>query len=306
MEQGAVIDLRHYDGLDRYTDGAIEDAVIAQLESGAEPMDILRGGHEWPLLYHLSRERWNLLSWYDFVPGGSLLEIGAGWGALTGLFLERGLAVTAVELSAKRSQINRLRHRQCENLRIAVGRFEDMRFDASYDYATLVGVLEYAEQFGLGENPYEGLLTRAAACLKPGGTLFVAIENPFGMQYFAGAPEDHAGRPYVSIEGYAPSFRPDEPARTFPKDELLAMIARAGFTIDDCYYPMPDYKLPTCVVHENANDLFSFCCLPSKCYADHTWRAFDERRALENAARWGQFGLFCNSFLIVARKETAV
>ncbi len=304
MESKARLDLRDYDGLDRYSDGAIEDEVLARLEAGETPLSILRSGNEWPLLYHLSPERWNLLSWYAFRRGARLLEIGAGWGALTGLFLERGLEVTAVELSEKRSRINWLRHRRSDALRIAVGAFEAMRFDADFECVTLIGVLEYAAHFGMGEQPYNALLRRAADCLLPGGTLWIAIENPFGMQYFAGAPEDHAGRPFVSVEGYAPGKAEDEPAKTFSKRELTRMIEAVGLSVADCYYPMPDYKLPGCVVHASADDLFAQACLPSNRFAEATWRGFDETRALIHSAHSGLFGVFANSFLIAARKES--
>ena len=93
----------YHHGADLYSDGAVEDELLALFKTGGDVSAVLRRDKRWPVLYHLSPERRNLLEWFPFKTDGKLLEIGAGYGALTGLFAEKAANVTAVELSARRS-----------------------------------------------------------------------------------------------------------------------------------------------------------------------------------------------------------
>ena len=52
--------------------------------------------------------------------------------------------------------------------------------------------------------------------LSENGKLFIAIENRFGLKYWAGAREDHTGNYFESLEGYFGNER----VKTFSKKEL--------------------------------------------------------------------------------------
>ncbi len=291
----SALNLQYYKGPDNYSDGAIEDELLKIVEKPGEFMAVLAREDRWPLLYHLSPERRNLLEWYPFRRGATLLEIGAGCGALTGLFAERLERVTAVELSAKRSRIIERRHADKPNLEIMAGNFMDMLFECSFDYVTLIGVLEYARVFIPAPDPYGRLLRRIAAVLKPGGVLILAVENRLGLKYFAGARDDHTGRQFDGIEGY-----PVGSVETFTRDELGRLLRAGGFAEQTFYYPHPDYKLPA--------EIFSDACLPAANHAltdapnydQERLKLFNEQRAWATIIRDGKFPQFANSFLVLA------
>ena len=67
-----VLNLKFYKGEDQYSDGEIEDRLLELCESGREMDEILRSEEEWPILYHLSDIRENVLDWYGFDPRGTL------------------------------------------------------------------------------------------------------------------------------------------------------------------------------------------------------------------------------------------
>ncbi|MDD5679586.1 MAG: methyltransferase [Kiritimatiellae bacterium] len=297
-----TLNLKYYKGPDAYSDGAVEDELLSLVEKPQEFTHVLARDDRWPLLYHLSPERRNLLEWYAFRPDAALLEIGAGCGALTGLFCEKTARVTAVELSAKRSRIIERRHVDKSNLEIMAGNFADMAFERSFDYVTLIGVLEYTRAFIHTPDPYKDLLGRIAAVLKPGGVLFVAVENKLGLKYFAGARDDHTGRQFDGIEGYPASIagKPDGGAETFSRDELSRLLRAGGFADQTFYYPYPDYKLP--------REIFSDAWLPAANHAladapnydQERLKLFDEQRAWATIIRDGKFSQFANSFLVLA------
>lgn len=191
-------------------------------------------------MYHFSPIRRNLLEWYNFSENGTLLEIGAGCGAITGLFSEKLSQVTALELSMRRAEILANRHKKRENIDIVVGDLFDVEMEQKFDYVTLIGVLEYAGLSGM-ENPFEKFLNKVKTFLKEDGVLLIAIENKFGLKYWSGAAEDHSGIYFDSIENYHST---NHSVRTFSKKELKELLGQCGFKQLDFYYPVPDYKMP--------------------------------------------------------------
>lgn len=136
------------------------------------------------------------MGWIPFDGSEKVLEIGAGPGAITGVLTERCGSVDCVDLSRKRSLINAYRHRNCSNLTIHVGNFEDIEpeLDRDYDYVFLIGVLEYAGSYLHSSDPFGQELRTILSHVKPGGRVVIAIENRIGLKYWAGCAEDHSGR----------------------------------------------------------------------------------------------------------------
>lgn len=295
-------DLTYYSGTDLYSDGDVENELLEAV--GNKEISIeeqLIAGDSWPHLYHLSNVRENILDWYDFDPKGSLLEIGSGCGALTGLFCRKVDHVVAIELSKRRSMINATRNEQYNNLKIMLGNFEDIKITEKFDYVTLIGVFEYSICYINSENPFMDMLKRARSFLKPGGKLFIAIENKYGLKYFSGASEDHSGRLFDGIENYATVDR----VRTFSRKTLEKMLVCAGFEKNDFYYPMPDYKLPS-EIYSDAR-MPSFGSVRSACtaYDRDRYELFDERLAFDALAEDGMFPDMANSFLVVSENPAA-
>ena len=80
------------------------------------------------MVYHFSDLRENILNWYPLKKTDSVLEIGAGCGAITGMLCQKAGKVTSVELSRRRAEINFARNSEKENLTIMVGNLNDMTF----------------------------------------------------------------------------------------------------------------------------------------------------------------------------------
>lgn len=296
------LDFSDYTGQDVYSDGDIEDALlqIVRDHGGSDDYtDVILADNRWPVLYHLSEERQNIIDAMNINETDSLLEIGAGCGALSGGFAARAGQVTGVELSKKRSTINATRNNGRSNLVIRVGNFDAMAFPDTYDVITLIGVLEYAGSYLQGaSNPYLLLLEKAYGLLNPGGRLYVAIENKYGLKYFAGCVEDHTSRVFDGIEDYSGT----NIARTFAKSELLDFVTKCGFADIFFYYPMPDYKF--------ASVIYSDKRLPRTGELYHLLANYDrprdllfsEEAAFDGIIRAGYFDIFANSFLLEAVK----
>ncbi len=291
------LNLEFYKGADLYSDGDVEDEILEIVKNNSDFTDILQERDNWAIMYHLTPVRRNLLEWYDFGKDKTLLEIGGGCGAFAGMFADKLKEVKVVELSRRRAEIIYNRHRNHDNLEIMVGNLNDIQFEQKFDYVTLIGVLEYAGKFTEGNEPFKTFLANVKKFLKPDGKLIIAIENKFGLKYWAGAREDHTGRNFDSIEDY-PN---DKGIQTFGKHELTELIKSVGFINTEYYYPMPDYKLPKIVYSDDyLPDETAFFDAASPNFDQPRYNLFNENLAYKNIIKNKMFDFFANSFLVIA------
>lgn len=295
-----AIDYKFYSGEDLYSDGAIEDELLYAVKSHKEEEfnTIIDKKNDWAFLYHLSQIRKNIVSWIPFKGNEKVLEIGSGCGAITGALAEKAKTVDCVELSKKRSLINANRNKEHKGINIKVGNFEEIEpyLDQDYDVITLIGVWEYAGIYLTSKNPFHDFLNRLRKHLKKNGKIVIAIENRFGLKYWAGCREDHTNLFFEGLEGYTHTSS----AITFGKNELERLFNDTGYQ-SEFYYPYPDYKLPL--------NIFSDDYLPKKGSLNDNSKnldrsrvtLFDEGKVFDSIIQDDMFPYFSNSFLIMLK-----
>jgi len=297
-----TLNLDYYGGKDLYSEGPAEDMLLDLVTRYSENdyEHVIQNSKSWNVMYHLSHIRENIVSWMPIARSSRVLEVGAGCGAVTGALARLANHVDCIELSKKRSQINATRHREYDNIDIIVGNFEDIEpnLTEKYDYITLIGVLEYAESYIHSENPYETLISKMESHLAPGGKILIAIENKFGLKYFAGCKEDHTGRYFEGIEGYTTSSG----VKTFSKKTLSNMVSGMGFNAK-FYYPYPDYKLPHTIYSDDSLPKAGELTTNLRNFDNDRVVLFDETRAFDTVIEEGFFDDFSNSFFVVLSKE---
>ena len=299
---GVILNDDDYPGEDLYSDGAVEDELLG-IAMNTDPADfdrVVASRKSWPVMYHFSTVRQNILSWFPVRDTDRVLEIGAGCGAVTRTLAARAGHVTCVDLSKKRSYVNAWRNRSFGNIEIRLGNFQDVekKLGSDYDLITLIGVFEYGSGYIDSEQPYEDFLRIVGRHLAPGGRIVIAIENRLGLKYFAGCTEDHTGRFFDGIEGYPET----DYVRTFSKAGLLRIFREAGFRNCEFRYPYPDYKFPMA--------LYSDAYLPKRGELRNNMVNFDRRRMLlfDEAKAYDallpeEYPLFSNSFFVTLSEE---
>lgn len=301
-----LLDYESYPGEDLYSDGEIEDVLLRIAEEQEEEsFDRMVAEYKnWPVLYHFSHVRTNILQWMPMEGTEEVLEIGSGCGAITGALADKVSSVDCIDLSKKRSLVNANRNKHRGNIRILVGNFQDIerRLEKSYDIITLIGVFEYAQGYIGTEEPYVDFLKKIKRHLKPGGKILIAIENRLGMKYWSGATEDHTGILFEGIEGY-----PDtEYARTFSKPELNRIMEQAGFPDYTYYYPYPDYKLPMAIYSDDYLPKVGELNQNGNNFDRQRISLFHEERAFDTMIESGLFPLYSNSFLVVLEQGEGI
>jgi len=243
LRMGASVDWNYSDG-EQVERGLLEVLQGCTDRSSLSP-ELASKIHDWPSRYYFSARRASLLRPFASLLGGRVLEVGAGCGALSRYLGETATELIALEPSARRARVAATRCENLTNVKVVVDELESFRQTGEkFDAITLIGVLEYAHRFCDRDDAPIHWLRLVREMLAPSGVLLLAIENKIGLKYFAGAPEDHLGRPMLGIGDL---YEPRGP-RTYGRAELEAMLRAAGFGTTGFALPFPDYKLPTSVL----------------------------------------------------------
>ncbi|BFH71118.1 hypothetical protein J27TS7_49060 [Paenibacillus dendritiformis] len=275
---------------DVYSDGDIESELLQYAKSGK--CDWHKDGR-WPVVYHMSHLRHNILNWFPFKKQARILEIGAGCGALTGLLCELGSEVIAVELTKRRAEINYQRHKHFHNLEIVVCDFQRIPRERKFDYIIINGVLEYAAYMIESKQPYVDFLKLSAMHLDDKGKILLSIENRIGLKYFSGSREDHTGKFFSGLNEYGNG----EKVKTFSKIELDEQISKAGLYPLKYFYPYPDYKFPVEIftnetIFERKPSSFDYPMDMTRV------KLYEEKKVYETFMKLGVIDKFSNSFLV--------
>lgn len=297
-----TMDYTSYSGKDLYADGSEEELLeIVRSHKKEEYNDVIARRNTWPVLYHLSNIRGNIVEWLPIEKSDKVLEIGAGCGAITGTLAEKAGRVDCIELSKARSLVNATRNQEYDNVNILLGNFQDVeqRLEEKYDYITLIGVFEYAASYIQSETPYEAFLNIVKRHLKEDGKIVIAIENKYGLKYWAGCKEDHVAQFFAGLEGYVGI----DNVRTFSKPELKEIAKKTGLEKYTFYYPYPDYKLSLSIYSDDYLPKEGELTNNLRNFDNDRMMLFDESRVFDNLVRDGLFDLFSNSYLMILERK---
>lgn len=303
------LDYEFYPGEDLYSDGEIEDELleIAKEYPQEEFERIIEERASWPILYHLSPLRENIVEWIPMTKKDKVLEVGSGCGAITGALARKAGRVDCIDLSKKRSLVNACRHKEADNVTIHVGNFQDIEktLDCDYDYILLIGVFEYAQGYIGTDRPYERFMEILKKHLKENGKegrLVIAIENKFGLKYWAGCKEDHQGRYFSGLEDYPENTG----VRTFTRKGLEKICQANGCQEYSFYYPYPDYKFMSRVYSDEYLPKQGELCENIRNFDRSRLLLFDEKNVFDTIIKEELFPLYSNSYLLIVGKPLPV
>lgn len=295
------LDLTYNKGNDSCADEPELDEIL-QIVQNADQRDysrIIAEKRNPKLLYHLSLQRQNIVAGLEIGKNQDVLEIGSECGAITARLSQMAKSVTCVEVSEKKSRNNAWRNRDCDHLEIRVGRFEDLHEDLNrrYDVITMIGTLENLDACLTGKLSAERLLRMALCHLNPQGEIVIAVDNKYGLKYWAGCRDERSGEFFGSLKAYTDEAE----AQSHTLNSLKNLLDRAGLTDQRFFYPYPDYRYTRC--------LYSDDYLPEKGeltanmnnFEAERMFLFNETQVYDNLISDRMFPMFSNSYLVVCR-----
>lgn len=278
-------------------------------------------------VHHPARADWRVLLPLDRTRS-VILDVGAGWGANAFGVAPDVACVVAAEKMAERIEWIALRARQDQvrNLVPVRAELHALPFAArTFDAIVVNGVLEWAGLVdpappdGRARNPrllQEQFLRRLHGLLRPGGWLYVGIENRFGRMFWRGTP-DHQGLRFTSLmpkpvaRAYT-ALRAIRAPRTYhvERDYRAWIYSLSGYQelLEDCgfravqrYAAIPGYNVPAALVPLASTG-------PMRYYADRlrarpSLPAQARRAASRMAAAAGLEAWGTSCYALVARRE---
>lgn len=244
--------------------------------------------------------RANLLRPFEFSPTQRVLELGCEAGIITRHLGESGAEVVAIENIPGLAVLAEKRCRDLPNVRVICDDPLSAEVSGQFDVITLIGTPERTAE--ATDDPLDALLVRSIALLKEDGLLMLAIDNPLGLKYFNGCPEEGSGIPFFSFHG-----RGDSAA--CGRQALIGKLARAGLEIMEFLFPFPDYRLPNLILSERAlqdsrlNVADLLIHNTDRNYPETRHRAFAEDLAWRTVIQNRLLPDLANSFLVVAKKN---
>lgn len=229
--------------------------------------DILAENSRLDILYALSEQRELLLEWYDFAPEASLLQVGADYGAMTGLFRTRVAEVIVLDPDREALDTAELRCSGAANVRYHCGELaeyaQQMAGRKGFDYVVFAGTLT---------ADYEAELQAAKTLLKESGVLIAAAANPLGMKYLAGTRDEENGMTRLQLE------------TLFPGGQF--------------YYPMPDYRTPISIYSDRYLPKKGDLTRITPAYDYPPYHMVDMGAKFDTVCEAGLFPQYANSYLV--------
>jgi SAM-dependent methyltransferase/fructosamine-3-kinase len=200
-----------------------------------------------------------------------ILDAGCMWGGLTIPAAQFHQEVYAVDKTSETLEFLKIRAKQMgiKNIYTFAAEIKKLPFpDNFFDFVVLNGVLEWVglEEKVILEKHWKGkreekqlysqtprqmqinVLKELRRVLKPKGSLYIAIENRYGIQYLMGYPDDHNNVRFVS---FLPRFLADKISRIVGKGkyrtyiyspkQLIRLLKKAGFKNNLIYGLFPHY-----------------------------------------------------------------
>lgn len=214
--------------------------------------------------------------WHFYIPispEAKVLDIGAGWGAISIALARNYKSVFATDTNMKNLEFLKVRAQQESLKNIIFVKIDPLDYpkfpfpDSSFDLIALSGVLEWVGNVRFDKNPFylqTQALKRIFSILKPGGFVYIGIENRYALKNFLGA-KPHNELPFVSVLPRAfanmiTRWVNQKPHRTYvhSRRAYFNLLRKVGFDAINFYWMLPSYRFPSTIIPIDAGESIDY------------------------------------------------
>jgi ubiquinone/menaquinone biosynthesis C-methylase UbiE len=257
-------------------------------------------------------------AWISIIPHdlqSTFLDVGCGWGTnVLPISREVGL-VYALDATFERVKFVEIRSRQDgrSNVKPVLGSAIKLPIpNNSLDIVAFNGVLEWLGGTDKTRSPMDlqqEALQEAWRVLKPGGHVYIGIENRFSLRYMLGDHDDHSFMRFTSLMPRSVAnlycrLRSGEPYFTYTHSlaEYHGLLHEAHFEDIRSYLPWPDYRNPTSIIPLERGPVLEHLSSLSSSESTSSIRQRVYLSLLKMLTACEGKGRLCHSFCFVARK----
>ena len=134
------------------------------------------------------------------------------------------------------------------------------------------------------------------------GRILLAVDNKFGLRFWAGNPENILEKKFTSLLGYNNEY---EKIETYTKRYIETQLNEIGYKTR-FYYPLPDYRRPNVIFSDDALPEYNSIDKYNPYYTGKSDILFNEIDVFREILKTDKdmFTFFANSFLVeVIKKE---
>jgi len=196
----------------------------------------------------------------DLKPTDRVLDVGCGLGAHTFALCDEVAQVVSFDLSYLRAKFvqQRAAFEHKDNIQTFVGDFINVPLpENSFDVIVWNGILEWIGQDKKFDDPYDVQVWALQKCfrlLRPGGRLYIGIENRIALTYWVGG-RDHIGLSFTSVMPRWMArlycrlrIKKDYRTYTHSKGGYERLLKKAGFPSVRVMMPYPGYNEPRLLI----------------------------------------------------------
>ena len=213
----------------------------------------------------------NILNWYPFEKNQRVLEVANEIEKLTEMLRKKCNIVKSIK------QLSELDY-----------------IEEKFDIVTLIGINEYQK------IDLENLVIRLEKVLNPDGKILIAVDNKFGLRFWAGNPEKILNQKFTSLIGYNNETLKTE---TYTKKYIENILKGIGYNTR-FYYPLPDYKLPNVIFTDEQLPEYNSIDKYNPYFLEKSDILFNEIDVFREILKTNKemFTFFANSFLVEITK----
>ena len=236
----------------------------------------------------------NILNWYPFDKDEEILEIGLSSNELTKMLCSKVKNVTIFETDE--NKISEIEQNNLSNLNIL-----NKLNEKTYDTILLIGAISRLKDLFNENLSLKKIIKKLELNLKEQGKFIIAVDNKFGLRYFAGNPENIYNKRFESLYGYN---NETEKTESFTRKKLVDIFDNLEYKYN-FYYPLPDYKMPDIIFSDkqlakyNTVDKYNLYC------PENSITLFNEIDVFREILKTNpeMFTFFTNAFLIELSKN---
>jgi len=188
-------------------------------------------------------------------PESIVLDAGCGLGEISFFLAKICKEVHSLDFLPEYLEFMKIRATQDkeENIFPVRGSFKQIIFKKNYfDLIIINNLLEHLSDYDTNYSVQDlaiGVLRKFNQVLKPGGEIYLGIENRFGLKYWLGAKDEYTDLRFISIlprciaNLYSKLIKGKEYRDyTYSYNELKQLLQKANFKLKKVYMPVTSHK----------------------------------------------------------------